>query len=203
MFNFVRVYVSSQFVDNDMSTFGERLKIAFSTDSISKIAEQLGVSYQTVKNYVAGREPSADLLKQIRNSTNVSIDWLLIGEGEPFKRQKAAFTPTNNPVEAQLVTTEINEQLLNSKIRKIVAEELAKSSQEVQNLGMIDEFDLEKAVGKHDDLNSVLRVWYESEGIEVESNFGFMFSGWDKMSYENKVETLRLCKKLSDEVYKK
>ncbi len=74
-----------------LSTFGDRLKEAFGTTEISKIADKLGVTYQAAKNYVDGRWPSAEKLIDISRSTNCSLDWLLTGEGNKQLRVEKVF----------------------------------------------------------------------------------------------------------------
>jgi transcriptional regulator with XRE-family HTH domain len=64
-----------------MSTFGERLKIAFENAKNAEIARKMGVSEAAVGNYVAGRIPDAEKLIQIRALTNCDLNWLLTGEG--------------------------------------------------------------------------------------------------------------------------
>ena len=64
-----------------VSGFPDRLREACGSDKPAQIAQKLGVPYQTIKNYLAGRLPAADVLVQIATSTNVSIHWLLTGEG--------------------------------------------------------------------------------------------------------------------------
>ena len=61
--------------------FSKRLIEACQTDEPAKIARKIGIPYQTVKNYLAGRLPSAEQLIKISNATNVSIHWLLTGVG--------------------------------------------------------------------------------------------------------------------------
>jgi hypothetical protein len=41
----------------------------------------LNISYQSAKNYLDGRLPSAEVLLKISERTSYSIDWLLTGTG--------------------------------------------------------------------------------------------------------------------------
>lgn len=61
--------------------FGARLKEACASTKTAEIARKLEIPYQTVKNYLSGRLPAAEVLIAISSSTNVSIHWLLTGEG--------------------------------------------------------------------------------------------------------------------------
>lgn len=72
--------------------FGGRLKLAFGTPEIAEIARKLGTTYQQIKNYVEGRLPKAEVLLQIRESTNVDLDWLLTGEGMMYGNAQANLT---------------------------------------------------------------------------------------------------------------
>src|SRR5438046_8581119 len=137
---------SSQFVKFlSMTTFGERLRIAFNNAKNAEIARKLEVSEAAVKNYVQGRVPDAEKLVKIKNLTNCSLDWLLTGQ--PEKEIKAEPTPLT--VDA----------LLEQKIRSVVREELWRGSyskttpgtlaDEIeQDLGTIDEFDIASAIEK-------------------------------------------------------
>jgi len=116
-----------------MSEFGERLKVAFGTQSISKIADRMGVSYQAVKNYVEGRIPDSDKLIEIASSTGCSIHWLLTGEGEKESGSKK-----------QLNLDEVFER----KMRELIRDELAKENRHPVfpiNIGNKEEIENEKA----------------------------------------------------------
>jgi transcriptional regulator with XRE-family HTH domain len=63
------------------SDFQGRLKDACESEEPAEIARKLGIPYQTVKNYLGGRLPAADVLIRISDTTNVSIHWLLTGVG--------------------------------------------------------------------------------------------------------------------------
>lgn len=53
--------------------------------SMAALAEAAGLPYRSVQNYAAGEQaPGASALLKIKRATNVSIDWLLTGEGEMF-----------------------------------------------------------------------------------------------------------------------
>ncbi|HKQ06640.1 MAG TPA: helix-turn-helix domain-containing protein [Blastocatellia bacterium] len=61
--------------------FVTRLIEACGTDEPAEIQRKVGLSYQGAKNYLSGRLPKAEELMKIANSTDVSIHWLLTGEG--------------------------------------------------------------------------------------------------------------------------
>lgn len=65
--------------------FPDRLREACNSAEPAEIARKIGKPYQTVKNYLKGRLPEAEVLIDISNSTNVSIHWLLTGEGPKMR----------------------------------------------------------------------------------------------------------------------
>jgi transcriptional regulator with XRE-family HTH domain len=74
-----------------MSTFGERLKIAFHNAKNAEIARKLGVSESAVKNYMDGRVPDSDKLIKITSLTNCNLHWLITGQGVKFLDEGQAF----------------------------------------------------------------------------------------------------------------
>ena len=87
---------------------------------------------------------------------------------------------------------------------KLENERLAKNEQNTQDLGNIDEFDVEKSVRENDNIDLVLREWFEFENREYPENYGVDFGGWEKLSFTRKVETVKdlkttLDKALEDE----
>lgn len=75
-----------------MDRFVERLFDLCKTDSLTEVARQTGVPYNTLKNYASGsgRMPSAEVLAQIARSTHANLNWLLLGEGT----QQTTLAPT-------------------------------------------------------------------------------------------------------------
>ena len=69
----------------DHATFGDRLTAAREAQgmSVSKLASRLGVKVQTLQGWENDRsEPRANKLQMLAGVLNVSIRWLLTGEGE-------------------------------------------------------------------------------------------------------------------------
>jgi transcriptional regulator with XRE-family HTH domain len=63
--------------------FAQRLVEAFDGASMAEIARRLKLPHSTIRNYVQNdRLPSAELLIEIANRTNVSLDWLLRGKAQ-------------------------------------------------------------------------------------------------------------------------
>ena len=65
-------------------TFSIRLSEAFGFASMADIARRIGVPHATIRNYFQGRLPAPDVLIKIANETNVSLNWLLTGNGEMY-----------------------------------------------------------------------------------------------------------------------
>ncbi len=79
-----------------------------------EIAERLGIPYTTLKNYVSGRRDfPVEVLIQIANLTNCSLNWLLIGTGPKF-------------VQVEIEENDENAKDLSDEVRAIVHQELAR-----------------------------------------------------------------------------
>lgn len=71
-------------------SFSNRLMEACEAKTIADLARKLQVPHPTARNYVKeGRLPAADILLRIKEETNVSLDWLLTGEGPKFIAEDA------------------------------------------------------------------------------------------------------------------
>jgi len=68
--------------------------------SAADIARRLGVTHATATNYLEGRVPNGEVLARIANKTNVSLNWLLTGTGEPY-----ASNPQTQSLEVELPLT--------------------------------------------------------------------------------------------------
>jgi transcriptional regulator with XRE-family HTH domain len=71
--------------DENSATFGDRLMAAreHSGMSLAQLASGLGVRARTLENWEADRsEPRANRAQMLAGLLNVSIVWLLTGEGE-------------------------------------------------------------------------------------------------------------------------
>ncbi len=69
----------------DVSTFGDRLARAreYASMSQAQLARRLGVKVATIRNWEFDRsEPRANRLQMLSGLLNVSIIWLMTGEGE-------------------------------------------------------------------------------------------------------------------------
>src|SRR5438067_2329597 len=68
----------------DKADFIRRFIDIFGTSRPAEVARLLDIPYQSAKNYLNGRVPSAAALVSISEITSCSIDWLLTGRGKKF-----------------------------------------------------------------------------------------------------------------------
>lgn len=162
------------------SDFGERLKSIFHQDSNQRIAEKIGVSAPAVQNYKDGRVPPYETLLRIQAVTNCDLHWLLTGELKTRPRSE-------------------QDRGIEEIIREIVREELA-AARPIQELGTVDEFDLDAAMQRNDSVMGVLTEWLHHEGREMPPDFhgASPYGGWDKMTNEERKHAVRDLKKLLD-----
>lgn len=69
---------------NTNHAFISRLVELCGSDEPAIIRRKLGVDYQSAKNYLLGRKPNAEVLEKIVEVTNVSLNWLLMGQGAKY-----------------------------------------------------------------------------------------------------------------------
>ncbi len=80
----------------DGSQIIERLLKLCGVATITDLASKTGVPYNTLKNYASAktaRMPSSEVLATIAQTTGVNLNWLLLGEGEPYGIQVKAVEP--------------------------------------------------------------------------------------------------------------
>ena len=109
-------------------SFAERLIEAFDGASMAEIARRLDVPHSTIRNYVQqNRLPAADVLIEIANRTNVSLNWLLTGDSNRFgvsEKETLIDLPPQHPVV----------QALSDMVREIVRDELRDVGGEVAGI---------------------------------------------------------------------
>jgi len=91
------------------ATFGDRLALAREAQNMTKeqLARPLGLRVRTIENWEADRsEPRANRLQMLAGFLNISMIWLLTGEGEGGPQMLSAGVP---PVPAAEVTSMIDE----------------------------------------------------------------------------------------------
>ncbi len=82
----------------EAATFGDRLALARESQDLAQgqLAKRLGLRVQTIQNWESDRsEPRANRLQMIAGFLNVSMIWLLTGEGDggPAPRTSAKTLP--------------------------------------------------------------------------------------------------------------
>lgn len=90
-------HTDGNWFSDDVATFGDRLAAARGAAGMSQgqLARRLGVKVSTVKNWEEDlSEPRANKLQMMAGLLNVSVGWLLIGEGEGVEQvQEEEFVP--------------------------------------------------------------------------------------------------------------
>lgn len=61
----------------------DRLSIAVRDDEIASYAKKVGLDEETLRRYIAGREPPLNHLRSMAHVSGVSLNWLATGEGSP------------------------------------------------------------------------------------------------------------------------
>ena len=65
-------------------TFGEKFKSIKGSLSYEDFAKKVGVDKSTIHNYLNGHIPKGDVLQRIHQEFKININWLLVGEGNPY-----------------------------------------------------------------------------------------------------------------------
>ncbi len=92
---------------NDASTFGDRVVAAREAHNLSSkaLARHLGVATKTVDNWENDiSEPRANKLQMLSGVLNVSIPWLLTGEGAEIAGEEIEADPDGAAALADLLT---------------------------------------------------------------------------------------------------
>lgn len=85
----------------------ERLRAAIDRLGLeyTAAADQAGIPYRTLQNYIAGiREPKAGALSKICARLGVSPIWVLFGDGDMWELSRPAGTVTESPREEAMLT---------------------------------------------------------------------------------------------------
>ena len=168
--------------------FTERLHAAFDYESMADVARRLKIPHATVRNYYQGRLPAPEVLIKIANETGVSLNWLLIGTGDKYAGQVA-------PIGLG--------KFIEEKIGQIVDQKLANLSRgvvtELRSVDISEPFDVEAAVLRLGDPQSVMSEWFRHEGREYPQDFGIVFfRGWETFSQADKVAAVSDAKRVLD-----
>lgn len=101
----------------DYDGFPDRMSRAFGYLKRAEIAEKMGFNYQTLTNWLNGRNeiPLSELVK-IANETGCSLNWLLTGKGEIFPGGEL-------------------KEVLKDLIREVINDERARASHDEEDIG--------------------------------------------------------------------
>lgn len=154
---------------------------------MAEIGRIIDVPHATVRNYFAGRLPAPEVLIKIANATNISLNWLLLGQGEMYAGKRKSL--------------DLN-ILLEQKIDELLERKIGPQTMPVLNLGNIDSgppFDVETAVRKFSDPQKIMNEWFKHEGRKYPKDYAVIFfQGWETYSEEERIEALRDAKKVLD-----
>lgn len=118
----------------DAATFGDRLALAREAQNLTpeQLARRLGLRTETLENWEADRsEPRANRLQMLAGFLNVSMVWLLTGEGEG-----APSTGPRGSVSVQV--SELLGEMRDIRMTSVkTAERLAKLEKRLRELGEI------------------------------------------------------------------
>lgn len=172
--------------------FRDRFNKVFNYASMADVARKLNLPHATVRNYFLGRLPATEVLIIIANETGVSLNWLLLGQGEMYGGQRP-------PIGIG--------QFLDEKITEIIERKFAGLGKDVvAELGDVDfrdAFDVEAALLRHDDPQKVMAEWLRHEGREFPLDYGVVFfNGWETFSHEDKFDALHDAKRVLERALK-
>lgn len=77
-------------------TLYDRLAYLAGSRSPREISRKLSLAYNTVRNYGQGRLPQGEMLVDFSARHGVSIDWLLLGKGEPYMGEEDRISVAKN-----------------------------------------------------------------------------------------------------------
>ncbi len=116
----------------DAATLGDRLALARDRQGLTQaqLARRLGLRVQTIRNWENDRsEPRANKLQMLAGILNVSMVWLLTGEGAGAPH--AAVETENAPLELSEALSEIRDLRL---LQNQIADRLARLEKRLRTL---------------------------------------------------------------------
>ena len=72
-----------------MTNFADRLRTLIGSDSVSAFSKKMEIGNTTIQNYVEGALPRIDKAVQIAAKADVSLEWLITGEGSMRKEAQS------------------------------------------------------------------------------------------------------------------
>lgn len=199
---------------------GEKIKKKRESSGLSQsqLAEIMDCDQSTISAIEKGNNKfSLKIFIEIAHYFNDSFGVIsikeLLGSDEVIKKRfdtlrtnYCAIKPTRRAkadLYLETLEREVREQLLLSEIENQLKQEkntAQKIQSEIQELGNIDEFNVEEAVEKYETLENTIEAWYQFEGKEMPEGFGLNFSGWENLSLEDKIATVKDIKNFADKM---
>ncbi|MBB3963528.1 helix-turn-helix domain-containing protein [Rhizobium metallidurans] len=96
-----------------MSELADRIRIAAKrVGGLNRLAQQIEVPRKTLGNWLAGTSPKPDAVRKIASVSDVSLDWLISGEGDPDEDGYAVLARrTDKKIQDQMSPEEFSEGL--------------------------------------------------------------------------------------------
>lgn len=91
------------------ASFDERLRRLIGKQSISSFARKVGLGESLIRKYLAGSEPSLSKAEQIAKHTQVTLQWLATGSGQPDRYTDQVDMPA-----MELATELVRDQFIES-----------------------------------------------------------------------------------------
>jgi transcriptional regulator with XRE-family HTH domain len=158
---------------------------------MADVARRLKIPHASVRNYFQGRLPAPEVLIKIANETGVSLNWLLTGAGEKY-------AGAAGPIELGRFLEEKIAQMIDQKLAAMDEERNKKVAQIGSNDARVH-FDVEEAVRRLDDPQSVMNEWFRYENRTYPQDYGVVFfRGWETFSASDKVEAVIDAKRVLD-----
>ncbi len=171
--------------------FRERLNKVFNHASMADVSRKLKIPHATVRNYYLGRLPATEVLMKIANETGVSLNWLLLGQGEMYGGERP-------PIGIGQFLEERIAEMIEKQFERAV-EGRSDAIAELGTIDLSDIFDVEDALLRLDDPQAVMSEWLRHEGREFPSDYGVVFfHGWETFSRDDKVEAIHDAKRVLD-----